>query len=177
MFLRYFFTVSTLRAQRLAISLLEPPPKILVGVVFVISIMCLAFARASQNSGIALQADVAELNNSGVTGRARVEISNEGLRGVLKARNLVPGHGYTVWFFYLEGTNQGGPGRFDSDVAETGEVTFHGHVGGLQASGGATIRLVIFDHPNLGTDNVTRANNLLTPAGGSAVGRAEFSIP
>src|SRR5262245_6797976 len=106
----------------------------------IVSLVCIALGAASQSSGVALQADVTELNNSGVTGRATVEISNEGLRGVLKARNLVPGHGYTVWFFYIEGTSVGGPGRFDSEVAESDEVTFHGHVGGLQVSTGATIR-------------------------------------
>ncbi len=150
---------------------------ILVGAVLALSVMFLAFARADQQPDIDLEVAVTALNGSGVSGIATVDISDDGLRGKLKAQNLTPGHGYTVWFFYIQNGATGGPGRFDSTVAESGEVTFRGHVGGLQVSNGATVKLLIFDHPNLGATNVTRAVNLLTPAGGSAVGQAVFTIP
>jgi len=162
---------------------------ILVGILSTLGVLWMAFGTAAQSSDIELQANVTALNNSGVTGTATVEISDEGLRGVLEASNLVAGHGYTVWFFYLEGTSVGGPGRFDSNAAaESGEVTFRGHVGGLRVSSGAKIRLLIFDHPDLtalpasgcaagAATNAARANNLLTPQCGSPVGKAEFTIP
>jgi hypothetical protein len=165
---------------------------ILVGAVSTLSVVCLGLARANQNSDIELEADINAVGSSGVSGTATVDISDDGLRGKLKARGLMPSHGYTTWFFYLEGTSQGGPGRFDSEVAESSEVTFRGHVGGLQVSSGAKIRLFIFDHPDLtkvpvppvsgpctaiSATNVARANNLLTPQCGSLVGSAEFTVP
>jgi len=150
---------------------------IFVGAVLAVSVIFLAFARADQQSDLDLEVTVTALNGSGVSGIATMDISDDGLRGKLKGQNLTPGHGYTVWFFYIQDGATGGPGRFDSTVADSGEVTFRGHVGGLQVSSGATVTLLIFDHLNLGTTNVTRAANLLTPAGGSAVGQAVFTIP
>jgi hypothetical protein len=149
----------------------------LVGAVLAVSAMFLAFARADQQPDLDLEVTVTSLNGSGVSGVATVDISDDGLRGKLKAQNLTPGHGYTVWFFYMQDGATGGPGRFDSTIAESGEVTFRGHVGGLQVSSGATVKLLIFEHPSLGTTDVTRAANLLTPVGGSAVGQAVFTIP
>jgi len=147
---------------------------ILVGVVLLASVVGLAFARAHDDSdGLQLQAPV----TGAVSGTAVVNIGEDGLRGRLKAENLQVGHAYTVWFFYFEGAAQGGPGRFDSTVAEDGDFTFRGRVGGLRVASGATIKLVVFDHPSLGPNNATRANNLLTPAGGSMAGQAVFTIP
>lgn len=161
---------------------------ILVGVVLALCVMWLALARVNANTSLELETDVTALNSSGVTGTATMDITDGGVQGNLSAHNLVPGHGYTVWFFYLQDGATGGPGRFDSAVAESGDVTFQGHVGGLQVSSGATIKLLIFDHPDLtalpasgctaiAPTNVARANNLLTPQCGSAVGQAVFSIP
>ena len=150
----------------------------LVGAVLSLSVMCLAFVQAKDDDDrLHFKVDVTTLNNSGVTGTATVDIGEDGLRGKLKADGLTPGHGYTVWLFYQEGANVGGPGRFDSNVAEDDDLTFRGHVGGLRVSSGATVKLLIFDHPNLGATNVTRAANLLTPAGGSGVAQAVFTIP
>jgi hypothetical protein len=150
----------------------------LVGVVLAVSVMCLAFARADEDSdGLHLKADIAAAPGSGITGTAVVDIGEDGLHGKVKADNLTPGHGYTVWFFYLEGGATAGPGRFDSTVAEDDDFTFRGRVGGLRVASGGTIRLVIFDHPSLGATDVTRANNLLTPVGGSMAGQAVFTIP
>lgn len=151
--------------------------------VFLVSGLLLAFPMltlAAQDqgcNGTRLQVDLTTVGGSGVTGTATICVGEDGLRGKLNAQNLTVGHGYTVWLFYIEGTDVGGPGRFDSLVAEASDETFHGHVGGLQVSSGATVRLVLLNHPDLGSDNVTRANNLLTPTGGTAVAKAVFSIP
>jgi hypothetical protein len=112
-----------------------------------------------------------------ISGTAVVNIGEDSLRGRLKAENLQVGHAYSVWLFYFEGGVQGGPGRFDSTVAEDDDFTFRGRVGGLRVAGDGTIKLVIFDHPSLGPNNATRANNLLTPTGGLQVGQAVFAIP
>ena len=143
-----------------------------------VSVIGLAFAKANDDpDGLQLTATVADANGSGITGTATVNLGEDGPRGRLKAENLKPGHAYTVWVFYLEGNAQGGPGRFASTVAEDSDFTFRGSVGGLQASSGATIKLVIFDHPSLGPTNATRANNVLTPTGGSMAAQAVFRIP
>lgn len=161
---------------------------ILVAAVLTLSVLFLAVARADEDfDGLHLKVDLAAIGSSGVTGTAKVDIGEDGLRGKVRADNLKPGHGYTVWFFYFEGNNQAGPGRFDSTVAEDDDVTFRGHVGGLRVSSGATVKLVIFDHPDLTAlpatcgarpaTNVARANNLLTPACASGVAQAVFTIP
>ena len=150
---------------------------IFVGVFLAVSTMCLALASASDDPGLVLNTAVSGANGSGITGTATVSLTEDGLRGKLKVENLKSGHAYTVWLFYFEGSAQGGPGRFASTVAEDSDFTFRGSVGGLRASSGATIKLVIFDHPDLGPTNATRANNVLTPVGGSMAAQAVFSIP
>jgi len=160
---------------------------ILIGTVLALSAMSLALARTDDNSdGLQLQAAVTDAGTgSGISGTAVVEIGEDGLHGRLKAENLKVGHGYTVWFFYLEGGAQAGPGRFDSTVAEDDDFTFRGRVRGLRVSSGAQIKLRIFDHPDLGNPNLgglgvtnaNRANNLLTPMGGSKAAEAVFTIP
>ena len=149
-----------------------------LGVIVSVSVIGLAFAKANDDpDGLQLTATVADANGSGITGTATVSLGEDGLRGRLRAENLKLGHAYTVWLFYFEGNAQGGPGRFASTVAEDSDLTFRGSIGGLQASSGATIKLVIFDHPSLGPTNATRANNVLTPTGGSMAAQAVFSIP
>lgn len=149
-----------------------------LGVILAFLVVGLAFAKANDDlAGLQLTAMVTDANGSGITGTATVNLGEDGLRGRLRAENLKPGHAYTVWLFYFEGSAQGGPGRFASTVAEDSDFTFRGGVGGLQASSGATIKLVIFDHPSLGPTNATRANNVLTPTGGSMAAQAVFSIP
>lgn len=151
---------------------------ILVGAVASVSVVGLAFARSGSDSeDVQLTAAVTAANSSGISGSATVSVGEDGLRGRLKAENLTAGHAYTVWLFYFEGGAQGGPGRFASTVAEDSDFTFRGSVGGLRVSSGGTIKLVIFDHPNLGPNNATRANNVLTPAGGSMAAQAVFTIP
>ena len=151
---------------------------ILIGAVLSVSVMGLAFARSGSDSeDMQLTAAVTAANGSGISGTATVNIGEDGLRGKLKAENLKVGHAYTVWFFYFEGNAQGGPGRFASTVAEDGDFTFRGSVGGLRVSSGATIKLVMFDHPDLGPNNATRANNVLTPVGGSMAAQAVFTMP
>ena len=151
---------------------------ILIGAVLSVSVMGLAFARSGSDSeDMQLTAAVTAANGSGISGTATVNIGEDGLRGKLKAENLKVGHAYTVWCFYFEGNAQGGPGRFASTVAEDGDFTFRGSVGGLRVSSGATIKLVMFDHPDLGPNNATRANNVLTPVGGSMAAQAVFTMP
>jgi len=158
--------------------MIRSKPLILLGAVLSVSLVGLAFAKTEDDaSDLKLTADVTAANGSGISGTATIHIGEDGLRGKLRADNLKVGHAYTVWFFLFQGSAQGGPGRFDSTVAEDDDFTFRGHVGGLRASSGDTIKLVIFDHPSLGASNATRANNLLTPAGGSLAGQALFTIP
>jgi len=137
----------------------------------------LALANDDQDcNGTRLEVNVTSVNSS-VSGTAAICIGEDGVRGKLKADGLTVGHGYTVWFFYGEGMNVAPPGRFDSTVAEDDSATFRGHVGGLQVSSGATITLFVFHHPSLGPNNVTRAQNLLTPSGASPAAKAVFNIP
>ncbi len=143
-------------------------------------LICPSLALADEDkscNGTKLKVDVTSLGGSGVTGTATVCIGDDGLRGSLFAENLTVGHGYTVWFFYGEGTNFAPPGRFDSTVAADNDEIFRGHVGGLKVTGGATIKLKLFDHPSLGANNVTRAQNLLTPMGATPAAQAVFDIP
>ena len=145
-------------------------------------------ARASDDpASLNLTALVAEANGSLISGTASISIGEDGLRGRLSADHLKPGHAYTVWFFYIDGTTVGGPGRFASTVAEDDSFIFRGSVGGLQASSGAKIRLVMFNHSDLTalppscahmpSSAVARANNLLTPACASMVASADFLVP
>jgi hypothetical protein len=140
--------------------------------------LALEHARSAEEpQDVVLNGAVTADNGSGISGTATVNIGDDGLRGRLTAKKLTPGHAYTVWLFYFQGTAQGGPGRFDSTVAEDSDFIFRGHVGGLRVSSGVTIELVIFDHPDLGPNSGTRANNLLTPQGGSMAAHAFFVVP
>lgn len=146
--------------------------------VMFLSVAGIAYASESEDfDGQPLKAALTQINGSGITGTGIVTIGEDGVNGRLKAQHLKQGHAYTVWFFYFEGNGQGGPGRFASTVAEDDEFTFRGSVGGLRVSSGATIVLVIFDHANLGPNNVTRAINLLTPTGGAPAAQAVFAVP
>lgn len=159
-------------------------------VVLGLLLICPSLALAGEDrgcDGTRLKADVTSLPGSGVTGTVTICIGEDGLRGKLKAENLTIGHGYTVWFFYTEDGKTGGPGRFDSTVAEDEDEIFRGHVGGLQVSSGGTIKLLVFDHPDLTAvppacstmtaTNVARANNLLTFACAKGVAQALINIP
>src|SRR5262249_35458709 len=109
--------------------------------VVILLLACPPLASAVQDrrcDGTKFTADVTGLEESGVTGTATICIGEAGLHGKLEAENLTIGHGYTVWLFYIEEADTGGPGRFDSTVAEDEDEIFRGHVGGLQASSGAT---------------------------------------
>lgn len=150
---------------------------ILLGVVVSALLVGVPFARSGDFRDVELSAAVTPANGSGIGGTATVTIDEDGLRGKLHAENLKVGHAYTVWMFYFQGNAQGGPGRFDSTVAEDDTFTFRGRVGGLRTSSGDVIKLVIFDHPDLGPNNATRANNLLTPQGGSMAAQAVFTTP
>lgn len=141
------------------------------------TVLCSPFALSAEAcNGKALRAPITSIN-SAVTGTATICIGEDGVRGKLAADNLTAGHGYTSWFFYSHGQVSSDPGRFDSVVPEEDDATMRGHVGGLVVESGAMIRLFIFDHPSFGSSDVTRAENLLTPNGGSPVAKAVFIIP
>ena len=153
--------------------------------------MNLGLANAeSIDEPLQLTSALKEANGSGITGTATVTIGEEGLHGTVKADHLKPGHAYTVWFFYAEGTNVAGPGRFASTVAEEDGFTFHGSVGGLHVSSGAQIVLVVFYHPDLTASHTSmptpcahmpasdaaRADNLLTFGCAAPAAVAVFTI-
>jgi hypothetical protein len=132
--------------------------------------------------GIALQAPVMALNNSGVTGNAKMCISPRGIHTHITAQNLTPGNPYTVWFVYFDNpmncmnpghctpadtisplaNPEGVLGRYDSIIATQSKGTFSGHVGMIPSSG-SEIHMPIFGHGSLSPDGHIRARQLLTP--------------
>jgi hypothetical protein len=132
--------------------------------------------------GIALQAPVTALNNSGVTGNAKMCISARGIHTHITAQNLTPGNPYTVWFVYFDNPMnclnpghctpadtttpladpEGVLGRYDSVIATSSRETFSGHVG-MVPSSGSLINMPIFGHGGLSADGHLRARQLLTP--------------
>ena len=134
------------------------------------------------DEGIALQTSLVTLNNSGVTGSAKVCISASGVHTRITAQNLTPGNPYTVWFVYFDNPQhclipghctpgdtttpladpEGVLGRYDSIVASGSQGTFSGHIG-LIPSSGSEIHMPIFAHGSLSSDGHIRARQLLTP--------------
>ena len=134
------------------------------------------------DEGIALHTNLVTLNNSGVTGSAKVCISARGVHTRITAQNLTPGNPYTVWFVYFDNPQnclnpghctpadtttpladpEGVLGRYDSTIAAGSQGTFSGHVG-LIPSSGSEIHLPIFAHGSLSPDGHLRARQLLTP--------------
>lgn len=125
------------------------------------------------------------VSGSGITGNASLCVDEESLHTTLRARNLVPGTAYTVWFGYFEHPgnckvpNQcGGPdltspadnptgvfGRMDSAVAgSNGRLTFQGNFRGFRAVHGSNVTLFLFIHGAADpTDSRALARQLLTP--------------
>jgi hypothetical protein len=133
---------------------------------------------ATCDQGGVVRAPLTSLNGSGIHGAAVVCVGKHGVNGDVVADNLMAGNVYTIWFFFTEAGNTSSPGRFDSAVPQTSTGLFSGHVGGLHAASGATIKLLMFGHgPAGGLDDVSLANNLLTPMGGSAVAVANITVP
>jgi hypothetical protein len=59
-------------------------------------------AKAEECEGTTLTASLMTLNNSGVTGTAKLCISEGGVHTRITANNLTPGNPYTVWFVYFD---------------------------------------------------------------------------
>jgi hypothetical protein len=134
------------------------------------------------DDGVALSTSVVAVNNSGVTGFAKMCITSSGVHTRITAQNLTSGDPYTVWFVYFDNpqnclnpghctpgdtTNpladpEGVLGRYDSIVASGSRGTFSGHVGMIPSSG-SEIHLPIFAHGSLSSDGHIRARQLLTP--------------
>jgi hypothetical protein len=127
--------------------------------------------------GTTVHAVLKAQNGSGISGTATVCVTAHAVRGQIYAKNLKPGNAYTLWFFFAENGVSSNPGRFDSTVARQNTATFSGHVGGLRAPSGSTITLEMFDHGQASSDDVTLANNLLTPAGGGPAAQAIINMP
>src|SRR5712692_2865894 len=126
-----------------------------------------------------LKTTLTALGGSGVTGTAILCIGEDGVRAQIKAENVNAGHLFTVWILYND-TPSGptiGPGRLDSALSKQDKVRFHGRVGGLAASSGSAITLLVFDHGTPSSNNAVRASRVLTPMGGTPVARAVFDIP
>jgi hypothetical protein len=129
-----------------------------------------------------MTASLVTLNNSGVTGTARLCISESGVHTRITANNLTPGNPYTVWFVYFDDPSkcltpgnctsadtvmpvmdpEGVLGRYDSITAKESTGTFSGHVG-IQPSSRSVIVMPIFAHGSLSADGHIRARQLLTP--------------
>jgi len=134
------------------------------------------------DGGIVLSAKLVTVNNSGVTGNAKLCISAGGVRTHIMAENLTPGNPYTVWFVYFDNPMnclnpghctpadtttpladpEGVLGRYDSIIATQWRGIFSGHVG-MVPSSGSEIHLPIFAHGSLSSDGHIRARQVLTP--------------
>lgn len=116
-------------------------------------------------------------------GDAKLCIREHSLRATIRAKNLSPGHAYTVWWVYFDdpshcavpyecglidfsGANpQGVFGRMDSAISpRRGAIRFNGNWRGMQPSNGAQIWFLIFGHgPVDYADGRHLARQLLTP--------------
>jgi hypothetical protein len=144
---------------------------------------CLLFAPASllaQNTDCnksIQKADFTTLNSSGLSGTAMLCIGDNGASANLRVEGTVPGHGYTAWFFYIEGASVV-VNRFDSALAAQTSTIFSARVGGIAPASGSKIRLVVVDHGDLaGLTSFVRAQNVLTPAGKPFSAQVDFVQP
>jgi hypothetical protein len=132
--------------------------------------------------GLALSTSLVTLNNSGVTGIAKMCIRASGVHTRITAQNLTAGNPYTVWFVIFDNPQkclnpghctpadtttpladpEGVLGRYDSIIASGSLGIFSGHVG-LIPSSGSEIHMPIFAHGSLSSDGHIRARQLLTP--------------
>lgn len=124
-----------------------------------------------------MKGDLTTLNNSGLTGRAKLCLGDDGAAGRLRVEGTVPGHAYTVWFFYIE-QNGSAVGRMDSTVAEGSTTAFAGRVGGLVAASGSVICFVVVDHGDVtAMTALMRATNLLVTPKPPFSALITFNIP
>jgi hypothetical protein len=148
-------------------------------------------------SGVFLKQPIIALNDTGITGEAKLCVDSSGVRSELAARNLVPGYVYSIWFAYIDQPSTcltpgqcSDPdfyvghspvavfGRTDSGVATRSAGFFSGNVRNLRLSSGSQVWLVAHFHgPASVDDNRELARQLLTaqdpifgvPEGGALV--------
>lgn len=110
-----------------------------------------------------MKGNLTDLDNSGLSGTARLCLGDDGASGGLRVEGTKAGHAYTVWFFYIEAKST--VGRFDSTIAEGSTTKFAGRVGGLVPASGSVICFVVVDHGDVtAMTPFMRAVNLLNPA-------------
>ena len=129
-----------------------------------------------------LDAPLVTMANSGVTGTARLCISDDGVQAQVASSNLAAANAYTAWFVYFDQPSScqgqrcmppdvigddppGVLGRMDGLVADgSGAATFSGDYRGLRLVSGSEVHLPIFGHGPANTDDRrARARQLLTP--------------
>ncbi|MDP8908039.1 MAG: hypothetical protein M3N47_02750 [Chloroflexota bacterium] len=128
-----------------------------------------------------LDTPVFALDNSGVIGRARLCIVDEGVRPAADVEGLNPGTAYAAWLAYfdrpqecqklrctiedLRGENAVGvAGRMDGMVADgIRKAQFHGDFRDLRVASGSELSLFVFERgPVSAGDSRARAQQLLT---------------
>jgi hypothetical protein len=144
-----------------------------------------------------LDAPVFALDSSGVVGRAKLCIVDEGVRPAAEVEGLNPGTTYAAWFAYfdrpqecqklrctvedLRGENAAGvAGRMDGIVADgTRKAQLHGDFRDLRVVSGSELSLFVFERGPVSVgDTRARAHQLLTlplpgpnvPSTGAAAG-------
>ena len=137
---------------------------------------------AAQPQANCLDTPLMTMADSGVTGSARLCMSDAGVHAQVATSNLAAANAYTAWFVYFDqpsscktqpcmppdatGDDPAGVlGRMDALVADgSGAGAFSGDFHGLRLSSGSQVHLPIFGHGPVSTDdNRARARQLLTP--------------
>ena len=137
---------------------------------------------AAQAADSCVDAPVAQLASSGISGTARLCSSDSGTHADMSAEKLTTGDAYTMWFVYFDdraacatqpctGADALGEdpvavfGRMDGVVADdSGAAKFSGDFRDLRLSQGSEVWLLMFGHGPANTeDNRARARQLLTP--------------
>jgi hypothetical protein len=134
-------------------------------------------------AGIFVEQPLVALNESGITGEARLCYGSSGVRSEMVTRNLTPGSAYSIWFAYIDKPSMcvtpdqcaaldfyvgHDPvavfGRTDSVVASRTHAVFSGNVRTLRLSSGSQVWLVGHFHgPASVDDNRELSRQLLTP--------------
>lgn len=78
--------------------------KLLPAALFVTSLSLFATATSTraQDATDCLRAPIMQENGSGITGKARLCFSADGVRARMFVQNLIPDRAYTVWFVYFD---------------------------------------------------------------------------
>jgi len=118
----------------------------------------------------------------GVTGRAKLCVSESGLKGRMQTRKLTPGNPYTVWWVYIDEPGCAGGGffgciatffgddplavfgRMDSGISpHKGRLKFFDKLDDMRVSNGSQVWFLVFGHGPASADGRQLARQLLTP--------------